>query len=266
MNEITYHCGDADVLVAYLYGEANPGERRAVATHLNQCASCEAEVAALTATREQLAAWRPPDTSLGFHVDGLGAVAPVARAWWHNPLPAWMQVAAAGLVFAAGLAVGAARQGGTGVPVASVATAPPAVVRSTSAPAPAPASSASAGSGVASPVATQVELARVEAGLRAEIAAMRAQASTVPAARRDDEAVMRQVRVLLQESEARQQRELALRTAQVIRDFEIQRRLDMVTVRQTIGQVEGATGAELRRQQDMWTALATRVGQSGPAR
>ncbi len=298
MSEITFRCGDAEILVAYLYGEASPGERRAVAAHLNQCTFCEAEVADLTATREQLAAWRPPEAALGFHVDGsglgpsavagasvdgsrvdrsgvdgfgdgVGTIQPVARAWWREPMPAWMQVAAAALVFAAGLAVGTARPGVGGVPAPTVATTSPA------------ASAASglsrlngdggAGAGAASSApgeeaATRNELARVEAGLRSEMAAMRVSTSTVPTARRDDETVMKQVRVLLQESEARQQRELALRTAQVIRDFEIQRRLDMMTVRQTIGQVEGAAGAELRRQQEMWTALASRVGQSGPAR
>jgi hypothetical protein len=60
---------------------------------------------------------------------------------------------------------------------------------------------------------------------------------------------------MLGESEERQQRELALRTAQLLRDVEIQRKVDMATVQQNIGQIQGTTGAELLRQRELYNQL-----------
>ena len=59
------------------------------------------------------------------------------------------------------------------------------------------------------------------------------------------------VRSLIQESERRQQQELALRLAQFSRDLDLQRRADLVRIDQGIGQLEGRTGAEVARQREM---------------
>jgi len=63
------------------------------------------------------------------------------------------------------------------------------------------------------------------------------------------------VRAALAESELRQQRELALRVAQVQRDFEGQRRADLVRIEESFGQLGGWTGAEVSRQRDMLNYL-----------
>jgi hypothetical protein len=138
--------------------------------------------------------------------------------------------------------------------------------------APAGNSVASAGQpSLAQPSVSRSELAQLEERLQAELArlsraaapvATPAQAST----RADDEALLKRVRALLSESEERQRGELALRTAQVLRDIEIQRKVDMATVQQDIGKIQGVTGAELRRQQDLTNMLINRVGLQGGAK
>jgi anti-sigma factor RsiW len=100
----TFHCGDNAALVGYLYDEGDTGERAAIAAHLAICSKCATEVSELSATRQQLSAWRPPDTQLDFRLTSGAAVLP-AR-WWSNPLPAWAQLAAAAVIFAFGLALG----------------------------------------------------------------------------------------------------------------------------------------------------------------
>ena len=110
------------------------------------------------------------------------------------------------------------------------------------------------------------ELAALEERLRAELSRLSTAAATTPAApaqtasRVDDEAFMTRVRSLLAESEERQRGELALRTAQVLRDIEIQRKVDMATVQQNIGQLQGTTGAELRQQRELYNQLINRAG------
>jgi len=69
--------------------------------------------------------------------------------------------------------------------------------------------------------------------------------------------------MLVSESEERQRSELALRTAQVMRDMEIQRKVDMATVQQNIGQIQGATGAELRQQRELYNMLMNRASLPG---
>ena len=44
------------------------------------------------------------------------------------------------------------------------------------------------------------------------------------------------------------------------RDIEIQRKVDMATVQQNIGQLQGTTGAELRQQRELYNQLINRAG------
>ena len=165
----TFRC-DTTALISYVYDDIDPVERDAVALHLQRCEACAHDVATLGATRGQLAAWTPPDVAGGFRVDsasdamsgagrGLrlvtsqpGALAPARReepaSRWRQPLPGWAQAVAASMIFAAGLALGASRGGQL----------PQAETRQTSA-------DAQAGSTVSAE-----DLARLERGLRAEIA------------------------------------------------------------------------------------------------
>jgi hypothetical protein len=63
--------------------------------------------------------------------------------------------------------------------------------------------------------------------------------------------LLQQVKALIDESERRQERELALRLTQVVQDVDSQRRADLVRIEQGFGQIEGLTGQEAARQQRM---------------
>jgi hypothetical protein len=128
-----FRCGDNAALVGYLYEDCEPGEREAIAAHLQGCRVCAGELDALADARRQLAGWTPPATRLGFRITSADAVSNVipfsaaaettSGAWWRQPLPAWAQMAAAVLIFASGMAVGAVRY--DAAPAAPQATAGP---------------------------------------------------------------------------------------------------------------------------------------------
>jgi hypothetical protein len=161
-----------------------------------------------------------------------------------------MQAVAASMVFAAGMAIGAGR-GAT-----------PASTGTTASAQPVPAQPAAA---VKAESVSKIELADLEQRLRAEFTRP-TPASPAPvqtSARTDDEALMKRVRTLLAESEEKQRGELALRTAQVLRDIEIQRKVDFATLQNDIGKIQGVTGVELRQQRELTNQLINRVGLPG---
>ena len=253
----TFQCGDNTALVGYLYDECGLEERAAIAAHLAICVACAAELEALDSARVQLTAWAPPETELGFAVvrnQGSGLrnqgspKASAARGlipgpWFARPLPAWAQVAAASLIFGAGLWLGVARgsQPASLTPSATVASANP-----------------------ATPTAVSTgQLSDLERRLRAEIAQVRTSTPTASVPQTaSNQALLAQVRQLITESEQRQQNQLALRTAQVVRDFDTQRRADLTQIQNNLGQIEGLTGAEAKEQRQMLNYLM-RVSQQG---
>lgn len=258
----TFQCGDNPALVGYMYGECEPAERRAIDQHLLVCPACAAELETLGATRVQLAAWTPPDARLGFRMVSearpfdsaqgrpSNVVRPVPRVvegpprWWAPPIPAWAQAAAAAAIFAAGLSLGVLRGTSPAVPADTVAARP-----STTSP-----KLASVSDLTALEQRLRSEMAsEMASGMASGMALMRTSTATPAAARQTASAaeaqIMSRVRALIDESEQRQQRVLALRTAQVVRDFDSQRRVDLQNVRSIVGQVEGSTGAEIARQQ-----------------
>lgn len=257
----TPYCGNPDTLMAYLYDDGDAAERRAFEAHLNACESCAREVGDLRAVRTDLAAWEPPETLLGFRLVRDGAEPRSWRSWLTWPaMPAWAQMGAAALLV--GMAVGISglevRSGGEGVVVRTRWSPPPAAVAA----APAPAT------GAVSDAAWRAELAAVEQRLRQDLRPAEIQpaaAVPVPAGRRlsDDEFLAR-VRDLIDASESRQQRDMALRLAQVVRDFDAQRRADLVRVADGLGLVEGRTGAEVARQRDMLNYLMRVSSQRDP--
>lgn len=259
----TFECGDNRALVSYLYEECDAHERAAIAAHVAICAACAAELAALESTRMQLASWSPPEADLGFAIgrpqasglgsqggssseasDGPGAWGLRPGTWFARPRPAWAQLAAAVVIFAAGLVLGIARGTMREPSAPAVATRTP-----------------------ATPAAARVEgvtpatLDALEARLRGEIAALRS-AGAPPAATVARGALsavegqlLARVRALIDESEQRQQRELAVRMAQIIRDVDSQRRVDLEQIQRNFGQIEGLTGAEVREQRQMLNYL-----------
>ena len=60
--------------------------------------------------------------------------------------------------------------------------------------------------------------------------------------------MLRRVRALVDESEQRQQRELALRVAEVLRDVNAQRQADLVKIDRSLGVVQNNLGVEVMKQ------------------
>ena len=238
-------CDDKDRLIAYLYGEDTPADREAVEAHLARCAVCAAELAGLRGVRTHLAEWQPPEVDLGFRVVRETAAPAPGRRWWAPPV--WAQAAAAVLVLSAGAALANldVHYGADGLRVRT------------------------GWHSNDSNNSNHSNLADLERRLRAEFthaiaavpAARPVTAPAQPAPVRDGgEEVLRQVRALIAESERRQQRELALRLTDVVRDFDAQRRADLVRIEQNMGQIEGLTGAEALRQRQLLDYLV-RVSQ-----
>lgn len=109
-------CGDSAALIGLLYDDCDADERAAIRAHLAICAACADEFEALTATREQLVAWTPPETQLGFQVTGGQPSFAPRGTWWQRPLPAWAQLAAAVVIFGLGLGIGLSRHAQTAPP------------------------------------------------------------------------------------------------------------------------------------------------------
>lgn len=246
-----FTCDDKERLVAYLYGETSDRERASIDAHLAACGLCSDEVEGLRAVRVDLAAWQPPDADLGFRI--VREPVAVTRRWWQ--VPAWVPTAmAAGLLLAFGAAAAnihleygpgtvALRMGSAATPAAAQARPETA----TTAAVPAPTSGADAQQ-------FKDALAALEVKLRSEMASMRTAAAgnvsarTASAGNVGRAELLQRVQELIDASERRQQRELALRLAQVVQDFDTQRRSDMVRIENGFGQIEGLTGQEAARQ------------------
>jgi hypothetical protein len=229
---VEMRCQDKDRLIAYLYDEDGGAERDGVEAHLARCAACAAEIEGLRATRGTLSEWRAPDVDLGFTI--VRQARPPRRAW----IPAWAALpAAAVLVLAAAAAIAnlEVRYDQSGVTVRSGWNgSPDTAARIASAPA------------VPAETAWRTALAETERRLREEFAAASSEPIALretPAGRRLDPA---QVRALIEASERRQQRELALRIREVVQDIEAQRRADLVQIDENLGQIEGLTAARQR--------------------
>ena len=116
-------CGNHEALIAYLYDECEPPERESIAAHVALCALCADEIQSLRDTRAHLGAWSPPSVALGFQIVRTESAEPAKvlrpSAWWSRPLPAWAQVAAAAVIFAAGMGVSAMRSTDSATPLAT---------------------------------------------------------------------------------------------------------------------------------------------------
>jgi hypothetical protein len=258
----TYSNRDESI-IAYVYDELDAGERDLFARHLRGCVECGDEVAQFAVLRRQLAAWTPPaleslvaNSRTPTAAERNARSTPDARssAWW--AVPAWAQVAAAMLCLGIGTGVGAGladlriTYGVQGLTIATGRS----VARD--------AALASADRGGA-PVATRAEVAALEQQLRSEMASTRSELAKLaqPTDQASADGVMRRVRTLLHDSEQRQQRELALRVAEVARDVQAQRQSDLVRIDRTLGVLQNNTGLAVRRQEQLLNSLAVRVSQ-----
>jgi hypothetical protein len=266
-----FHCQDKEQLISYLFEEGGGEERAAVEAHLMTCAACSEELSGLRDVRADLGRWERPHADFTVRIVRDAAAAP--RQWWR--VPVWATSAlAAGLVLA--IAAAAANldiQIGNGAlvvrtgwarPAAPAAHANTAAVSQSSAPAERPAL-VSAGMSAAD---VRKALDALEAKLRGEFSGMSRPASVgvqrvSTGSDIDKNALLSQVRSLVDESERRQQRELALRLAQVVQDFDAQRRTDLVRIEQGFGQIESLTGQEAARQREI-TNYLVRASQRQP--
>jgi NaMN:DMB phosphoribosyltransferase len=244
-----------EALISYLYGDIDPAARRSFEAHLATCIACRGEVEALQGVRGQLAMWQPPDQSpVASHQSPVsGRPSPVARRpspvesipqiardrWWRE-VPAWAQVAAA-LLFvgiAAGIANLDVRYDANGLTVrtgwSKAPAAAPATVASTTTP----------------DVATRADLVALEQQLRSELHAVQVSAhADAPAGRTPTDAeVLRKARALVDESEKRQQTELALRIGEMFRDLNAQRQADLVRIDRNLGLMQNNIGVEVLKQ------------------
>jgi anti-sigma factor RsiW len=241
------HDNRDEAIVAYLYVDASDtsdgsvAERARFETHLETCARCRTEIASLRGVRKQLTHWSPPDF-LSFS----NPQSAIRNPQWWRQVPVWAQVAAALLFLgvSAGLANLDVRYDQTGLTVRTgwspKVGGAGADVAQNAGPASAP---------------WKADIAALESQLKTEIAAQRTSSSapaatmvrTVSAASASDAEVTRRVRTLVEESEKRQQRELALRIAELLRDVNTQRQADLVKIDRTLGVVQNNVGIEVMK-------------------
>ena len=259
---------DKELLVGYLYDELPPAERSKFEAHMFTCSECRDEVSELRGARMHLASWAPPQPDFGFQIIRNAHTATGAGRRFRIS-PAWGFAAAAALVLAVASAIanldvtvgrdGLAIRTGWG----RTQTAPVAAVAG---------ESTQTAATPAADDAWRAELRRVDTRLReletATAARLASPASQMDATNRpgprmtdaDRVELLRQVRNIVAQSETRQQRELALQIAQVIKDFDSQRRTDLVRIQQGLGRLEAYTGAEVAQQREMLNRIV-RVSQ-----
>jgi hypothetical protein len=152
---------------------------------------------------------------------------PVA-SWWRAPLPAWAQAAAAVLVFGAGLSVGLAQ--GTPAPEAAAAAVEPVVA------------------GV-----SPAELAALEERLRADFTTAAPRPGPVVAAALSDDAeqaLLRRVQDIVEESAVEQRIELTERLVEFGRSVENQRRADLGFYSTALNRYQSEASTEIRQHRE----------------
>ena len=260
--------GDRDeILVAYVYDEIEPAQRAAFDAHLTACAPCRREVTELRGVRAQLESWAPPEPAHVFAGDSASRAGARASVWTRlGDVPAWAQVAAALLFLgaAAGLANLDVRHDREGWSVRTGWLKAPAEV----------AAVAPGGAQDSSPARSapwRADLAALERQLRTEFrtaaassggAVQTASERSAPAtpATVNDAELLRRVRALVDERDRKQQRELALRVAEVIRDVNAQRQADLGKIDRSLGLIQNNTGVEVMKQRELLNYLV-RVSQ-----
>ena len=241
-----------EYLVAYLYDDIDSAEQTAFGSHLSGCRHCQQDLLALRGVRSALSTWAPPEPVLSNRESRLASPAsrvpsPEARAasreqraasWWRE-MPAWAQVAAA--LFVLGVSATIAnldvRYDRSGLTIRTGWSQPRPAAQ-------APASAAP----------WRAELTALESELRSEMKASQAAAAAASApvaqAVMSDADFRRRVRALLDESEKKQQNELALRLVQFQTDISAQRQADLRTINQNLGFIQRDTYGELLKQRE----------------
>jgi anti-sigma factor RsiW len=242
----TYQNNRDETLVAYLYDDIEPAARLAFESHLARCAACRRELDELAIVRGQLGEWKPPSLDRVLSAGTPTHDRKAHVAWWKE-IPAWAQAAAAVLVLgaSAGVANLQISYGAQGFSVRTgwMGTASP--------------------GGVAAPGANQAAPWRADvAALEQQVRDLRAATVAQAAAARpnaDADAVLRRVRTLIEQGEQRQQRELALRIAEVDTNVKAQRIADLRNIDRNFDMIQTNTGVSMRQLEMRTNDLARRV-------
>jgi len=232
---MTQHITDNhDALLDYLYEEGDSVERLRIARHLQECAACSVAVLEFQNVRGMLCDWTPPAADLGFRMvrdtgPALDAHVRASRGWraWlpATPYGNWVQAAAAVVLFAAGMAVSQLSMNyNDGAFTVRMRSADPAAPQATER-----VVASSGGDIFLTPEATATNVA---------VSPMALSSTPQPtaAAPVDTEQLLQRVRAMIDQSEQRQQRELALRLSQVTSEVDTQHQADLLRIQQNIGQ------------------------------
>jgi hypothetical protein len=102
----------------------------------------------------------------------------------------------------------------------------------------------------------RVDLVALERRLRTDF-----QNAAGPRAGNSDAEVLRRVRALIEESEVRQRRDLALSVARFSQEAQAQRVADLQRIQHSLGVLENTTGAAMMRQGRLINNIAVKVSQ-----
>jgi hypothetical protein len=237
------------VIVAYLYDDVDAAERVAFESHVTSCLVCRSELADFRGVRSTIAKWAPPVPERAFSLASESRAAsfePRAashepRAWWHQ-VPVWAQLAAAMLVLGVSASIAnldVRYDRANGLNVRTGWTKPAAQLSQTTQP--------------ADSAPWRAELAAMREQLQSE---MRAQAATVrataaPASQpvMSDAQLTQRVRLLIEESEKKQDQELALHLMQLQKDANVQRTADVRRTNQLFREITNTYGDQIANQQ-----------------
>lgn len=244
-------CDNKDLILGYVYDELSPDERQAFTDHVSRCPECQIELEELRATRMHLALWSPPEPNLGFRVIRGGAAPAPALPRRNRFLSMVAYAAAAVIVLAAGAAVAhlEVRYDKDGVTIRTGWSSPMSAT---------PAQTAGLAASSAVPVNRPVptDFSAFDARLRAIENAMRTSQATLgvqnaSASRMSDAELLRMVRRIVSEAEMRQEAATTRLLVQMVRDFDNQRRADLLLIQQGLGQYQGLTNAEIAQNREM---------------
>ncbi len=221
MNHIT---DNHDALLDYLYEEGEPAERLTIAKHLQECPACAVAVLEFQNVRGMLSNWTPPASSSPSPSPlPRTSVDRRVRPGWGWGSRALLQAAAAVLLFVSGMAVSQLDVKYT--EGALVVRTRPQAIRNASIMLPPQSASVTPAS---------VDVDQLEQELR-----WRLGAQDTPSL--DTENLLLGVRAMIEQSEQRQHRELALRLSQVTREVDTQHQADLLRIQQDFGKQQEAT-------------------------
>ncbi len=266
-------CDSKELLIDYLYNDLDASGRRTLDAHLKTCAECRGELAGLRSTRAHLASWTPPEPDFSFQI--VRSRAAPAGMGSFRVSPAWGLAAAAVLVIAVAAAVAnvEVRHGNDGLIVRtgwnrSASVEPDETVGATAAASASTASALTASAPTASaptasaptrpaPLDESVKWQAAADGLDRRLRELEAIARTQrPAVQNastsvSDVEVLRRVREMLGQSETRQERAVAVRIAELTREFDAQRRLDLAAIDSGMARLQNTSGAEVKQYRDL---------------